>query len=141
LEYEISVPDKYSTELYLEPPSGRIKPNETMYLDCSFIPYKKKEYRVKVPFSAKEVLDPQQALIGYHLPGSGDPDQMMTLREPLTINYTFEIFGAGGDGSLNIEPKLIDFQIVKVNFNKKVSFAINLGFRNAAQPQQLYLLR
>lgn len=32
----------------------------------------------------------------------------------------FEIFGAGGDGSLNIEPKLIDFQIVKVNFNKKV---------------------
>ena len=47
---------------------------------------------------------------------------MMTLREPLTINYMFEVFGAGGDGSLNIEPKLIDFEIVKVNFNLKVSY-------------------
>lgn len=37
---------------------GNIKPNETIFLDCSFIPYKKKEYHVKVLLIVKEVLDP-----------------------------------------------------------------------------------
>jgi hypothetical protein len=59
LEYDVSVPSKYETELYLEPSSGKIKPNETIYLDCSFIPYKRKEYHVKIPITAREVLDPQ----------------------------------------------------------------------------------
>ena len=30
-----------------------------------------------------------------------------------------EIFGAGGDGSLYIEPSIIDFDVEKVNFNNK----------------------
>ncbi len=44
---------------------------------------------------------------------------------PNEVKYLFEIFGAGGDGSLSIEPEHIDFGIVKVNFNKKVSFTKN----------------
>lgn len=59
-------------------------------------------------------------MIGYHHPGSGNEFNKLSTKEPMSINYTFEIFGAGGDGSLNIEPKIIDFGIVKVNFNKKV---------------------
>ncbi len=34
---------------------GKIKPNETIFLDCSFIPYKRKEYHIKVPLNAREV--------------------------------------------------------------------------------------
>ena len=59
---------------------GNIKPNETIYLDCSFIPYKKKEYHVKVPLIVKEVLDPSQNLIGFHLPGSGNPSDPLKQR-------------------------------------------------------------
>ncbi len=58
LEYEIHIPDKYIDELYLDPSKGNIKPNETIFLDCAFIPYRKKEYKIKVPLFVKEVLDP-----------------------------------------------------------------------------------
>lgn len=30
-----------------------------------------------------------------------------------------ELFGAGGDGSLKLTPKHLNFNIVKVNFTKK----------------------
>lgn len=36
------------------------------------------------------------------------------------IEYPLEIIGAGSDGSLQITPSVINFEIVKVNFNKKV---------------------
>ena len=71
LEYEIQIPKKYKDELYLEPAQGSIKPNETLFLECSFIPYRKKDYKIKVPMVVKELIDPQQNLIGYHYPGSG----------------------------------------------------------------------
>lgn len=41
-----------------------------------------------------------------------------------SANYNFEIIGAGGDGSLKITPELIDFGIVKVNFNEKFYFVL-----------------
>ena len=42
------------------------------------------------------------------------------MREKKDKEYFFEIFGAGSDGQLSIEPAVINFDIVKVNFNKKV---------------------
>lgn len=56
LEYTIQVPEKYSQELYLEPQIGKIQPNEHIFLDCSFIPYKKKNYKIKVSLTAKEIM-------------------------------------------------------------------------------------
>jgi len=50
-------------------------PNETIFVDCSFIPYYKKEYFTKVSLRAKEIIDPEQDPIGYYLPGSGNPDK------------------------------------------------------------------
>ena len=47
----------------------------------------------------------------------------MRQREGKIVDYTFDVHGAGGDGSLEIESrskeKCINFDIVKVNFNKK----------------------
>ncbi|KAL4426641.1 hypothetical protein ABPG74_018719 [Tetrahymena malaccensis] len=141
LEYEIKVPEKYSEELYLEPVNGKIQPNEHIFLDCSFIPYKKKSYKIKVPLVVKEIMDYSQNLIGYHLPGSGDPDKPMKMRDPMEVAYNFEIFGAGGDGSLSITPEQLQFDVVKVNFRDKkyatlhnysnVTFYIELKLRPA----------
>ena len=36
---------------------GAIRPNETIFVECSFVPYKKKDYKIKVPIKAKEILD------------------------------------------------------------------------------------
>jgi len=57
-----------------------MKPNETIFLDCSFVPYRKKNYKIKVPLVASEILDPNQNLIGYHLPSSGNLDNPMKQR-------------------------------------------------------------
>lgn len=84
---------------------GKIMPNEHIYLDCSFIPYKKKNYKIKIPFVAREIIDYSQNLIGYYLPGSGDPDNPLKMREPMEVSSTLEVFGAGGDGSLSITPE------------------------------------
>ena len=123
LNYQIQIPKKYREELYLDPEQGQIKPNETIFLDCSFVPYSKKQYKIKVPLVAKEIIDPNQSIIGYYLPGSGDPEKKLSGREPKVVEYNFEILGAGGDGSLDIQSRskqdFIDFDIVKVHFNKK----------------------
>ena len=75
MSYSIDVPEKYQTELYIEPSSGQIKPNEVLHLDCQFIPYKKnKKYKIKVPMTVTEILADNQNLIGYHIPGSGNQD-------------------------------------------------------------------
>ena len=36
------------------------------------------------------------------------------------MDYCFTIIGSGGDGCLKLSPDLINFGIVKVNFNKKI---------------------
>ena len=121
IEYTIEVPDKYEDEVYLEPKTSKLKPNEHMLLDCSFIPYKKKNYLIHIPLKIYNILDPEQDLVGFHLPGSG---KNPIPREKTIVNYQFEIIGAGGDGALDINPQEIDFGIVKVNFNKKVYFVL-----------------
>ena len=35
-----------------------------------------------VPLHAKEIMDPQQELAGYHIPGSKNPDNPMQMRTP-----------------------------------------------------------
>ncbi|CAK79907.1 unnamed protein product, partial (macronuclear) [Paramecium tetraurelia] len=127
MSYSIDVPEKYQNELYIEPPSGQIKPNEVLHLDCQFIPYKKKkEYRIKVPMTATEILADNQNLIGYHIPGSGNQDFPLEQRKPIELSYQFEIFGQGTDGELELNVKQIDFNIIKVNFNtKKYATLIN----------------
>jgi hypothetical protein len=74
LKFTIDIPEKYSEELYLKFQSEFINPNESIFLDCSFIPYKKKDYKIKIPLIAEEIIDPNQNLIGYHIPGSGNLD-------------------------------------------------------------------
>ena len=41
----------------MNPPSGGIKPNETLFFETSFIPYRKKNYKIKVNMEVTEVLD------------------------------------------------------------------------------------
>ena len=121
IEYRIDVPKKYEEELIFKPATKILKPNETDFLLCSFIPYKKKNYKISIPVKVMDVLDPYQNLVGYHLPGSGTKLLERTRQES---EYKIQVFGIGGDGSLGIEPKFLDFGIVKVEFNKKLEFSI-----------------
>ncbi len=57
LNYEISIPKKFNEEVYLEPKSNTLKPNENARLLCSFIPYKKRAYHIKIPIVAYSVCD------------------------------------------------------------------------------------
>ena len=116
LEYSVSIPEKYHSELYIDPATGILRPNELTYLKCSFIPYRKKNYKITCPLSIKDVVNPQQTLIGYFEPGSGSTHK---LRKRQERQYKIETFGVGGDGSLSFEPKAINFGIVKVNFSQK----------------------
>lgn len=59
----------------------------------------------------------------------------------MEVAYNFEIFGAGGDGSLSITPEQLQFDVVKVNFRDKkyatlhnysdVTFYIELKLRSS----------
>lgn len=59
----------------------------------------------------------------------------------MEVAYTFEIIGAGGDGSLSISPEKLEFDVVKVNFSEKkyatlhnysnVTFYIELKLRSS----------
>ena len=57
LNYEITIPKKFSEEVYLEPKTNTLKPNESARLLCSFIPYKKRSYHIKIPINAFSVCD------------------------------------------------------------------------------------
>jgi hypothetical protein len=41
------------------------------------------------------------------------------MRLPKEVVYNFEIYGAGGDGSLSILPEKLEFDVVKVGFRDK----------------------
>lgn len=116
LEYTISIPQKYENELYIDPSVGVLKPNELTYLKCSFIPYRKKNYKITCPIVVRDIANPQQTLVGYFEPGSGTN---LRPRRRQEVQYKIETFGVGGDGSLSLEPQSIDFGIVKVDFNNK----------------------
>ena len=126
IEYSIQVPEKYREEAYLVPRTGLLKPNEKTNLNCSFIPFKKKKYNIQIPMQIFDIINPEQELAGYYLPGSGgvNSESICPVKERIIENYKYEIIGAGGDGSLQITPEIIDFGIVNVNFNKKVYFTI-----------------
>lgn len=64
----------------------------------------------------------------------------------MEVAYNFEIFGAGGDGSLNITPEQLQFDVVKVNFRDKkyatlhnysnVTFYVELKLRGAKRSEE-----
>lgn len=64
------MPSKYSHELVFDPSSGLMRQNEHLYINCSFAPYAKKNYKIKPIFKAREVLDLSQSMVGYFLPGN-----------------------------------------------------------------------
>lgn len=121
LEYVIQVPPKYESELYIEPKSSILKPNEIKHLLSSFIPYRKKNYKITVPVKVYNVIDPLQSLVGFYKPGSGKKGYQPERHETL---YKLVVYGEGGDGSLSITPHGLDFGIVKVNFSKRLTFTI-----------------
>ena len=93
---------------------------------CSFIPYKKRAYHIKIPVVAYSLCDESQNLIGFHEPGSGKGGQQIKFpRDKIQNKYKIELFGAGGDGSLNLTPEKLDFDIVKVNFSCKKTVTLH----------------
>lgn len=101
LQYNIKVPRKFEEEVFFDPFTALLKPNQTSHVLCSMIPLKKKKYRVKIPIE----------FWGNDTQGEIEQSQV-------------EIFGEGGDGSLSILPKRVDFGIVKANFQKTTKITI-----------------
>jgi hypothetical protein len=62
----------------------------------------------------------EQNLIGYHLPGSGNPENPLKPRVLNEVSEVLQILGEGSDGSLQISPEVLNFEIVKVGFRKKL---------------------
>ena len=110
VELEVQLPKKYVEEILVNPRSLKLKPNETTHLDLTFTPLHKKQYKFTVPIHVTNIIDPNQDLVGYHKPGSGNKEladlNVSNTIERKTNVFKMEIIGAGGDGSLNMEPKV-----------------------------------
>jgi len=96
------------------------------------IPFKKKKYRIKVPIDVYTSDNPINPPVGKDENGLDQQLNALTFtnKNP-QLTQMVEVFGEGGDGSLVLEPKKIDFGIVKVNFNKmltKIFSTKNLRF-------------
>ena len=59
----------------------------------------------------------QKALVGYFKPGSATATEVASGK---VFETQFEVIGQGSDGALNFKPQFLNFEDVKVNFNKKV---------------------
>jgi hypothetical protein len=124
LNFVINTQNKNKGELLFDPVQKVLLPNETSYVLCSMIPLKKKKYQLKVPV---DVFGEQM-------------DQVVESKQ-------LEIFGEGGDGSLVIKPEIVDFGIIKVNFQQMqkitiynhshVSFFLQLDLRLSDETQKL----
>jgi len=125
-EYRVKVPEKYQDSLFFEPKNGTLRPNEAIYLECIFIPLKKKRFLVKVPVAVYDLEDPAQSLIGIHQPGSGNEEQLAQTSNRIKnqIEYFIEVEGSGTEGSLSVSPQVIDFGTVKVKFKEKLSAVV-----------------
>mgnify|MGYP003880634599 FL=1 len=128
IEYNFTLPPKYENEVFIDPAQGVLKPNELTYLKCSFIPYRKKNYKITCPVTIRDVINPQQRQIGYFAPGSGSEYKERARQEK---EYKVQVFGVGGDGSLAMEPQVVDFGIVKVDFNNKKTVTLD-NFSNVS---------
>ncbi|KAL4441714.1 hypothetical protein ABPG74_008711 [Tetrahymena malaccensis] len=129
LEFDIVIPDKYKEVLHFEPQSGVMKPNEHINITCGFVPYQKKNYKIKPIFKAKERIDLTQSMVGYFLPGSGSSEQQQIQQEDeiqslKQIEKQLEVVARGADGSIAIKPEFIDYGIVKVNFQQRMTAQI-----------------
>ena len=102
LSYAINVGPKHLNELFFHPANATLLPNQVEYVTCSFMPLKKKKYRMKVPI---EIFGEEET------------------KAPIGQQQV-EIYGEGGDGSLVMKPELVDFGIIKVNFHKMEKITI-----------------
>lgn len=73
--------------------------------------------------------------IGYFNPGSATYPQEYDIK---TFETNFEVIGQGSDGALSFIPSSINFEDVKVNFNKKVYVTLK-NTSNCMFNVQLYL--
>jgi len=90
------------------------------------IPFKKKKYRIKVPIDVYTSDNPINPPVGKEENGmDGQLNALSFTNKNPQMTQMVEIFGEGGDGSLVLEPKKIDFGIVKVNFNKMLKVTLH----------------
>jgi hypothetical protein len=71
IEYEWKIPEKYKSEVNIEPIKSYLLPNEETKVLTTFTPLKKKEYIIDIPIYAKNINDNLKNLIGFYNPGSG----------------------------------------------------------------------
>ncbi|EGR30774.1 hypothetical protein IMG5_123900 [Ichthyophthirius multifiliis] len=121
LNFFIEVPPKYSQELFFEPQEGVLKSNEKLAICCSFIPQKKKKYKIKPTISAYVIENQQNSMVGVFNPGSG---LFTKNQEEEKMDIQMEVQGEGNDGNILVQPRVLDFKIVKVNFSEKKSVQI-----------------
>jgi len=126
VDFDIDVPEKYREELSVEPRMGAMYPHEKAYIDFSFTPLQEREYRFNVPIRVRKVIDSSQDAnyIGYYLPGSGK--LMHRVRQDLQEKiYYVTIYGSGGQGRIDMNPKKLDFDTVSVGFSSVKSFTLS----------------
>jgi hypothetical protein len=49
LQFNIKVPRKFEEEIFFDPFTALLKPNQTAHIISSMVPLKKKKYRIKIP--------------------------------------------------------------------------------------------
>jgi hypothetical protein len=60
------VPEKYRDTLMLEPCEARLKPNEKLAMEVSFLPSKRKQYKIPFELSVSELTETRQDPAGYY---------------------------------------------------------------------------
>lgn len=126
LDFEIDVPDRYREELTAEPKMGSMYPHEKTFIDFSFTPLQEKEYRFNVPIRVRKIIDQSQDAnyIGYYMPSSAK--LMHRVKQDLQEKiYYVTIYGSGGQGRIDMNPKKLDFDTVSVGFSAVKSFTLS----------------
>lgn len=126
VDYLINVPTKYARELAVEPSIGSLHPHERINIEMSFTPLMEKEYRFNIPIKVTRVIDTMQDanFIGYFRPGSGKLHYKIK-QDPLEKSYSVTIRGQGGRGSIDMKPRLIDFETVSIGFSAVKPFTLS----------------
>lgn len=126
IEYAIEIPEKYSDELTIEPLFGSMHPNEKVFLDFTFTAIHETEYRIVVPINVSKVIDPTQDAnhIGFHKPGSGRHMDKVK-QDPLVTVSQVVVYGSGGKGKIDMNPKAIDFKTVSIGFSRVEDFILS----------------
>jgi len=66
------VPEKYTSEVRIEPVESLLMPNEEQMIMATFTALKKKKYEITVPMFAQNLFDRVAHNVGFFNPGSGN---------------------------------------------------------------------